>query len=86
MISLPRKMPNVRFVLPTSIASRNSPFFSFVFAIFIALLGQFTFNRLTGNAFAVGKYATLPALMMTALVAMMVIVPFALKAAKKNQA
>lgn len=54
-------------------------------AIFIALLGQFTFNRLTGNAFAVGKYATLPALMFTAVVAMMVILPFALKQTKTNK-
>ncbi|MCR5709226.1 MAG: MFS transporter [Bacteroidales bacterium] len=53
-------------------------------AIFIALLGQFTFNRLTGNAFAAGKYATLPALMFTAVVAMMAIVPIALKFSKKT--
>ncbi len=53
-------------------------------AIFIALLGQFTFNRLTGNAFVLGRYATLPALMFTAIVAMMVIVPIALKSANKN--
>lgn len=65
---------------------RNQSGTAMSIAIFIALLGQFTFNRLTGNAFAVGKYATLPALMMTALIAMMVIVPLALKAAKKNQA
>lgn len=54
-------------------------------AIFIGLLGQFTFNRLTGNAFAVGRYATLPALLFTALVAMMVIVPIALRFARKQQ-
>ena len=54
-------------------------------AIFIALLGQFTFNRLTGNAFALGRYATLPALMFTAVVAMMVIVPFALRFARKTK-
>lgn len=51
-------------------------------AIFIGLLGQFTFNRLTGNAFAAGRYATLPALLFTAVVAMMVIVPIALRFAK----
>ena len=67
-------------------AFRNQSGTAMSIAIFIALLGQFTFNRLTGNAFAIGKYATLPALMMTALIAMMVIVPLALKAAKKNQA
>ena len=54
-------------------------------AIFIALLGQFSFNRLTGNAFALGKYATLPALLFTAVVAMMVIVPFARKFSKKDK-
>ena len=54
-------------------------------AIFIALLGQFTFNRLTGNAFAAGRYATLPALLFTAVVAMMVIVPIALKFAKNTK-
>ena len=52
-------------------------------AIFIALLGQFTFNRLTGSAFALGRYATLPALMFTAVVAMMIIVPFALRFVRK---
>lgn len=51
-------------------------------AIFIGLLGQFTFNRLSGNAFASGRYATLPALLFTAAVAIMVIVPIALRAAK----
>lgn len=51
-------------------------------AIFIGLLGQFTFNRLSGNAFAAGRYATLPALLFTAAVAIMVIVPIALRAAK----
>ena len=54
-------------------------------AIFIALLGQFTFNRLTGNAFALGRYATLPALMFTAVVAMMIIVPFALRFVRKGK-
>ena len=53
-------------------------------AIFIGLLGQFTFNRLTGNAFAIGRYATLPALLFTAVVAMMAIVPIALKYTRKK--
>lgn len=53
-------------------------------AIFIALLGQFTFNRLTGNAFAVGRYVTLPALLFTAVVAMMIIVPIALRFTKNT--
>ena len=53
-------------------------------AIFIGLLGQFTFNRLTGNAFAVGRYATLPALLFTAVIAIMVLIPFALKFTKQN--
>jgi hypothetical protein len=54
-------------------------------AIFIALLGQFTFNRLTGNAFTAERYATLPALMFTAVVAIMLIVPIALKYSNKNK-
>ena len=54
-------------------------------AIFIALVGQFTFNKLTGNAFATGKYATLPALLFTAVIAMMIIVPIALKTSKPNK-
>lgn len=62
---------------------RNQSGTAMSIAIFIALLGQFTFNKLTGNAFALGKYATLPALMFTAVVAMMVIIPFALKFTKK---
>ena len=66
-------------------AFRNQSGTAMSIAIFIALLGQFTFNRLTGNAFAIGRYATLPALMFTAVVAMMVIVPFALKYTKKTK-
>ena len=67
-------------------AFRNQSGTAMSIAIFIALLGQFTFNRMTGSAFAVGKYATLPALLFTAIVAMMVIVPLALKSAGKNDA
>ena len=63
---------------------RNQSGTAMSIAIFIALLGQFTFNKLTGNAFALGKYATLPALMFTAVVAMMVIIPFALKQTKNK--
>ena len=66
-------------------AFRNQSGTAMSIAIFIALLGQFTFNRITGNAFAVGKYATLPALLFTAVVAMMVIVPLARRAAKKEE-
>ena len=54
-------------------------------AIFIGLLGQFTFNRLTGSSFALGKYATLPALLITALVAIMVILPIALRFVNRQQ-
>ena len=63
---------------------RNQSGTAMSIAIFIALLGQFTFNRLTGSAFATGKYATLPALLFTAIIAMMVIIPLALKQAKKQ--
>lgn len=54
-------------------------------AIFIGLLGQFTFNRLSGNAFSLGRYATLPALLFTAVVAIMLLVPLALRAARNTQ-
>ena len=54
-------------------------------AIFIGLLGQFTFNRLTGNGFATGRYAILPALLLTAVAAMMIIVPIALKFTKSHK-
>ncbi|MBQ1672905.1 MAG: hypothetical protein II064_02345, partial [Bacteroidales bacterium] len=66
-------------------AFRNQSGTAMSIAIFIALLGQFTFNRITGNAFALGKYATLPALLFTAVIAMMVIVPLARRAAKKEE-
>ena len=66
-------------------AFRNQSGTAMSIAIFIALLGQFTFNRLTGNAFAIGRYATLPALMFTAVVAVMAIVPFALKYTRKSK-
>ena len=65
-------------------AFRNNSGTAMSIAIFIGLLGQFTFNRLTGNAFTLGRYATLPALLITAIVAMMVIVPIALRYTKKN--
>ena len=53
-------------------------------AIFVALLGQFTFNRLTGDAFARHSYAVLPSLLFTAVVAMMVIVPIAIRFTRKK--
>lgn len=53
-------------------------------SIFIALLGQFTFNKVTGVAFGKEVFATLPALMITAVVAMMCIVPFARRFSKKE--
>ena len=64
---------------------RNNSGTAMSIAIFIGLLGQFTFNRLTGNAFTLGRYATLPALLFTAVVAMMIIVPIALKSSNKKQ-
>ena len=65
-------------------AFRNNSGTAMSIAIFIGLLGQFTFNRLTGNAFTLGRYATLPALLFTAIVAMMVIVPIALQQVNKK--
>ena len=66
-------------------AFRNQSGTAMSIAIFIGLLGQFTFNRLTGNAFAVGRHATLPALLFTAVIAMMCIVPIALKYTNKTK-
>lgn len=54
-------------------------------AIFIALIGQFTFNKLTGVAFSAENYVTLPILLVVAVLAMMCIVPIALKFAKKTK-
>ena len=66
-------------------AFRNQSGTAMSIAIFIALLGQFTFNRLAGNAFAAGRYATLPALLFTAVVAVMCIVPIALHSVNKSK-
>ena len=66
-------------------AFRNQSGTAMSIAIFIALLGQFTFNRLAGNAFAAGRYATLPALLFTAVVAVMCIVPIALRSVNKSK-
>ena len=63
---------------------RNNSGTAMSIAIFIGLLGQFTFNRLTGNAFTLGRYATLPSLLFTAVVAMMVIVPIALRSSNNK--
>ncbi|MCQ2142065.1 MAG: MFS transporter [Bacteroidales bacterium] len=52
-------------------------------ALFIALLGQYSFNSISGTAFKAGSYTTLPTLLIFAVVAMMCLVPVALKVAGK---
>lgn len=52
-------------------------------AIFIALLGQYTFNFSTGKGFGAGHFGMLPIMLASAVVAMMLIIPLALKASKK---
>ena len=52
-------------------------------ALFIALLGQYSFNSISGAAFKAGSYTTLPTLLIFAVVAMMCLVPVALKVAGK---
>lgn len=52
-------------------------------AIFIALLGQYTFNFSTGKGFGEGHFMMLPIMLAVAVVAEMLIIPLALKASKK---
>lgn len=56
---------------------------AFSIAIFIALCGQSAFNKLTGIAFDDGNYQLLPVMLILAVLAMMVLVPFAVSIAKK---
>lgn len=52
-------------------------------ALFIALLGQYSFNSISGAAFRAGSYTTLPILLIVAVASMMCLVPVALKIAGK---
>jgi len=52
-------------------------------ALFIALLGQYSFNSICGAAFQGGAYIQLPILLIVSVITMMLIVPIALKAASK---
>lgn len=68
-------------------AFRSQSGTAFSIAIFIALVGQSVFNKLTGVAFDAGNWMFLPYALLFALVAMMVLVPIALPVAsnmKKN--
>ena len=56
---------------------------AFSLAIFIALLGQTTLNRLTGVAFDAGNYRFLPLALGVAIVMMRVLLPVARKAGDK---
>lgn len=52
-------------------------------ALFIALLGQFAFNKVTGAAFDAGHQTFLPVLLSAAILCMMIIVPFAVKVSSR---
>lgn len=52
-------------------------------AIFIALLGQYTFNTIVGKAFSTGHFLTLPYMLIGALVLIMILVPISLHFSKK---
>ena len=56
---------------------------AFSIAIFIALVGQSVFNKLTGVAFDGGRYLFLPIALLVALAAMMILVPVTLPIARK---
>ena len=58
---------------------------AFSIALFIALLGQSLFNKLTGAAFDAGNYVFLPIALVAALLMIMILVPITLKvSARKN--
>lgn len=52
-------------------------------ALFIALLGQYSFNSICGSAFQGGSYTLLPILLIAAVLTIMCLVPVALKASSK---
>lgn len=53
-------------------------------AIAIALIGQYTFNSLTGAVYESGHYGFLPVLLAAAVVCIMALVPVALRASEKK--
>lgn len=64
---------------------RNQSGTAISIAVFIALVGQFTLKKITGAAFNAGMYNTLPIVLAVAIVAMMVIVPFAISLGSKTK-
>lgn len=52
-------------------------------ALFIALLGQYVFNKVTGTAFDAGHLMILPVLLASAVACMMALVPLAVKATSR---
>jgi fucose permease len=56
---------------------------AFSIALFIALLGQFSFNKIVGVLFDKSHYAYFPIILVFALVMMMTVLPFAKNKAKK---
>ena len=57
---------------------------AFSIAIFIALLGQMTFNRLTGASFDAGNYRFLPIVLAAAILVIGILLPVARKAGKER--
>lgn len=58
-------------------AFRNQSGTAFSVAIFIALLGQYTFNKLVGDSFAASNYLLFPCMLIGAIVIIMILVPVA---------
>lgn len=52
-------------------------------ALFIGLLGQYAFNKVTGAAFDAGHQTLLPVLLAAAVLCMMIIVPLAVKSSSR---
>ena len=58
---------------------------AFSIAIFIALCGQFTFNKYVGVMFDSGDYALFPVILAGAVIGIMVLLPIATKVSSKKQ-
>lgn len=52
-------------------------------ALFVGLLGQYTFNKVTGVAFDAGHHIFLPVLLAAAVLCMMILVPFSVKVSSR---
>lgn len=72
--------PVILSYIGTVFSSRTGSAFSA--AMFIALCGNYTLNHITGKAFASGNSHLLPVFMICAVLAMLIILPIAVKIAK----